>query len=296
MMVIPNFAKAAKVTVCASGCDFPSIQTAVNAAGEGDVIIVKAGDYFENIVVDESVSIMGVDGPASTTVTSADGGTVFAIITSDVTVSGFTIIGSSDFNTAGVLVGGAFPGDLSNLGVTDVTVSNCIIEDNLQGVYVWKAQNTTIVNNTVRNNLDDGSYVMGTGIIVWDGNRDANVLTSPSQGTSIVNNEVYGNDRWGIFVGSWPDTADCSVTADNSRTKINGNDLYRNGDYRLLGGGWNWMGMGFSFTSGSKKVSGNKILPTASGYDIVAYDCVTDLRSVGNPVRRAPEEDLSPTP
>ena len=135
-----------------------------------------------------------------------------------------------------------------------------------------------IVNNTVRNNASVPGYVdAGNGIIVWEG---------PSLNTSIVNNQVYGNDKFGIFVGGSDET---NYTNYNG-TKINGNNLYNNGAYNWLNAGnWNWLGMGFMNASGSIKVSGNKILATASTLDLWVSNA-PGLRAVGNPIR----SDLGP--
>ena len=77
IVAIPTFGEAAKISVCASGCDVSSIQDAVDIAKDGDVIIVRAGTYSENVLVDESVTIKGVDGADNTTVESANGGTAY---------------------------------------------------------------------------------------------------------------------------------------------------------------------------------------------------------------------------
>ena len=47
------------VSVCSSGCPFNSIQTAVNAAAEGSVIAIAAGTYFENLVLNQNVTLQG---------------------------------------------------------------------------------------------------------------------------------------------------------------------------------------------------------------------------------------------
>ena len=47
------------VSVCASGCPFNSIQTAVNAAADGSVIAIAAGTYFENLTLNQNVTLQG---------------------------------------------------------------------------------------------------------------------------------------------------------------------------------------------------------------------------------------------
>jgi len=75
--------------------------------------------------------------------------------------------------------------------------------------------------------------------------------------------------------------------------------LGENGAYTWLGyppPGANWLGMGFMNALGSIKVSGNKILSTASGLEIWVWE-VPGLRAVGNPIRKALGPNIPmPTP
>ncbi len=48
-------------TVCPSGCNFTSIQEAINFASDGDTIEVMSGTYHEAIVVNRSVTLKGID-------------------------------------------------------------------------------------------------------------------------------------------------------------------------------------------------------------------------------------------
>jgi len=46
------------------GIDFTRIQDAVNAASNGDTIIVYNGTYFENVVVNKQLTLKGIDMPS----------------------------------------------------------------------------------------------------------------------------------------------------------------------------------------------------------------------------------------
>jgi nitrous oxidase accessory protein len=52
-------ASAQTISVGPSG-SYKTIQSALNAAGSGDTIIVSAGTYYENIAVDKSVTLKAV--------------------------------------------------------------------------------------------------------------------------------------------------------------------------------------------------------------------------------------------
>jgi len=61
------------ITVCASGCRFTTIQAAVNAASEGDEILVGPGTYQENITIDKNIKLLSTSGSASTTIEGISG-------------------------------------------------------------------------------------------------------------------------------------------------------------------------------------------------------------------------------
>lgn len=261
--------------------DHATIGAAV-AAAAGDVINVSPGTYVENVVVDKSVSIRGVQGAEVTTVTAASSGFlehVFLVSASDVTISGFTITGATGRWGSAVYIDG-FEAEPTP-GISDVTISKCILEGNTIGVTVFWAENSMIVNNTIRHNLWDhygtGEWYsgLGSGVLVWP------YPTSPCPGTQILNNEIYENDEFAVlFLGS----------GDVSGSRLNGNNLYKNGAYSSEPpGDWNWVELAFWSVQGSVKVSGNKILATATGWDIWIAGA-PDVKVVGNPVR----EDLGP--
>ncbi|MFV9677836.1 MAG: hypothetical protein ACNYVW_09330, partial [Methanosarcinales archaeon] len=64
---------SATITVCHSGCDYASIQAAVDAADSGDTIEVHSGTYYENVDVNKTLSLKGVDTGSGKPVVDAGG-------------------------------------------------------------------------------------------------------------------------------------------------------------------------------------------------------------------------------
>ena len=164
--------------------DYLTIQEAINAASPGDTIFVKAGTYYENVVLDKSVSLIGED--KTTTVIDAEytvGDPILYAIdisANDVTVSGFTIqnayrgiymrgssrscisgniIKNVDF---GVIVFGAEYGDENGtqFGPSEyVTIEGNIIAHAPYGIEADDSDMLVIKNNAITN----GAY----GIIIY---------------------------------------------------------------------------------------------------------------------------------
>ncbi|MEX2701696.1 MAG: NosD domain-containing protein [Candidatus Baldrarchaeota archaeon] len=122
--------------------DFDMIQKAVKAANDGDTIIVRDGIYFENIDVFKSVKIISENGPNSTIIIAdMPSDDVFDILSNNVTLSGFTIKGSS--NAAGIF--------LHSL-TSSCNISNNIIVDNFCGIRLDTALKNNISSNLIANN------------------------------------------------------------------------------------------------------------------------------------------------
>src|SRR3954470_22623043 len=93
-------APASASTVCApSGCDFTTIQAAVNAASPGDTINVGPGEYDEDVTVNKQVTIIGSGTDANPAVGSTvkgpigpgPGGSTFQVTAGGVVIDGFRI-------------------------------------------------------------------------------------------------------------------------------------------------------------------------------------------------------------
>jgi len=248
-MVFPS-AVSAKSDVLRVPQNYETIQDAVDAASDGDVIFVGPGTYEENVIVNRSVSIKGA-GSAKTTVQSPNGNTVFTVVASNVRITGLTIKGADNVWQSGILISGA----------DNVRIAKNIIENNGSGILISRSNGTSIVNNVVRYNdaprAGLGSRLNnGNGIIAWDSGGGIYL------NTLIKSNDIYYNYKFGIYVGGA-----ANMNADG--TEINGNKLYRNGAYWGLYDidEWNWLGMGFENAMGTISVGGNNVFPTDSGLE-----------------------------
>jgi len=85
-------ASAATVTVCASGCDQTTIQAAVDAASDGDIINVTSSTYSENVTVTVAADIRGDGYPV---VNAGTDGIGFNITADGANISGFNITGAT---------------------------------------------------------------------------------------------------------------------------------------------------------------------------------------------------------
>ncbi len=161
--------------------DFSTIQAALNAASDGDVIAVAAGSYFESLTVTKSVSIEGVN--KETTVLDGSSGrsrqlpAVLVRGTKSVTLKGFTIQGGR----RGVTVEQS----------TNVTIENNKIQRNArQGILVNESAQVQIRNNEIVENTNDtGNFVM----------RSIQVIGPTAQAT-IVGNTIANNTGFGLVV------------------------------------------------------------------------------------------------
>ncbi len=108
-MSMPGQSRAAVTrTVCATGCDFTSIQAAIRAADDGDTISVRDALLKESgIVVDKSVTIEGL-GAMLTYVDATNAGRVFKIVTgTSVVIKKIGLInGKTAQDGGGILIAG----------------------------------------------------------------------------------------------------------------------------------------------------------------------------------------------
>jgi len=225
------------ITVCASGCDYSSIQDAVDAASAGDTICVYNGTYHEG-----EIRILGaakrnikLKGEGADKVTLDGGGSSYIIGiggdsmengASGCVVEGFKMINSqkgieiASFAPDCIVRNCVFEGLTNDLGIV-LVASNTTFESNFilnsSGAYYSMeitpaADSCTIANNTFK----DGIFTDTT----WSGaigleannctivnntivnNTGSGILLNAANNNTIARNNIYSNER-GMWWQQW---------------------------------------------------------------------------------------------
>jgi hypothetical protein len=154
--------------------DYATIQAAVDAAASGDTILVQAGTYYENVVVNiPDITIQSIEGPDTTTVVGIGASDIFTINQPGVTIDGFTI----DAEIAGGIYLGS---DATSATITDnILFGNKIFAPDQSAIYVNRLLNgsLTITGNAI-GNFTYGIYqndCFDDGTVLIDNNSITNV-------------------------------------------------------------------------------------------------------------------------
>ena len=133
-------AGAATLEVCQSGCQYSSVTAAVEAAAEGDTIVVRGGHYKEDTIhIGKALTLEGVDWPI---LDAQNEGGVVHVAADHVTVRGFVLQNS----------GFSHIEDIAALRVGPV--GGCLIENNrvqngFFGIYLEKYIACTVPGNEI---------------------------------------------------------------------------------------------------------------------------------------------------
>lgn len=182
--------------------NFPTIQDAINSAGEGDTIYVRVGVYSENINIEKRISLVGED-PSTTIIDGSGIDHVVNVTVDDVIIFNFTIRNSSRFEFRGLSAdsyGGVYVDNCDN-----ILILNCNITDNFVGVNLVDSSNSTVENCSIT-----GNFVCGLSVHRSSSNRIlANTVSNNGAGllfwlgsnsNEIINNIVSFNELEGIHL------------------------------------------------------------------------------------------------
>lgn len=176
--------------------NYTRIQDAIDTANPGDAIYIHTGVYYETLVVNKTISLVGED--KNTTIINGNNSGYYTILIQDggVNISGFTIQNS----TVGVYVGG---------NKSNTMIRNNIIINNKAGIFLGNFSNNNVISkNIITNNSGEGIRLFRSfnnfiyennitnqenfAIVLWDSSC-SNVI---SQNTILNNKKGIGLKRW----------------------------------------------------------------------------------------------------
>jgi parallel beta-helix repeat protein len=154
--------------------DFSKMQDAINAANSGDTIYVYNGTYYESIVVNKTLLLIG-ENRAATIIDANGTGNVVVIQADNSTAEGFTIRNGG--------FGVAIMGNSTNRYTGNVVAGNTFIND-ADAIALSTCDKNTVANNTFENN--------GFNIIVGWINPLASWDVTSNNNTIVRNNVTQG--------------------------------------------------------------------------------------------------------
>jgi len=243
----------ADANVCPTGCEFNSIQTAINATHNGGRILVGSGTYNEAVVLKYDQTLFGVDGPEATIIDASGlNNSVITHLRYSGHIEGFTIRGGNNDYGGGIrlssgvvtiknniirdntaTIGGSAVGGGYRYGTTAYLYNNIITQNISTGpsgtVSAWgikEVRENIFSDNQVSSGSGGGISVLGNMII------DKNIFVGNSAGIggaintngysgATISNTLIANNSSGIFVSSYSSVRIINSTiADNEGTGI----------------------------------------------------------------------------
>lgn len=206
------------------------IQSLIDSASPGDTINIPSGIYYEHIVINKPLILIGEN--RDTTIIDGSGiASVVYINANNVTISGFTIQNSGNVQNSDFGIVGA---EWQSPNYKNIVITNNKIINNCDGLYFTYYSYITITNNIISDNSHNGVYLnrrcddaivseniinnntwIGIEIVasddteIFDNTITNNQIGIASGYQSIVvniHNNVIANNDWGIFFGATYDS------------------------------------------------------------------------------------------
>lgn len=173
----------------------PTIQALINAASNGQAITVPAGTYYENVLVNKSVTLTATSETHVYALNSTKH--VFEVTANNVEIVGFTLSGANKY--APGFDASEWASGIHLHNVSKAQIYGNTIYNNTNGISLYRSNSNTMYSNTIKQNT------MAAGIhLLW------------SDHNNIIGNTVTQN-YYGIF-----------LRASNSNT-IARNNVTKNG-------------------------------------------------------------------
>ena len=161
-----TMAQAAVITVHPG----EKIQAAIDRAAAGDEIHIERGRYVENLRVDRTLTLRGINRP---TISGSNKGDTIRVIAPDVVIEGLIVTDSGDSllkQNAGIYI---------QPGAHRTIVRNCFLSYNLFGLWIEKANDVQVLDNNITGKRNYDSAKRGNGVQLYN-----------TKGARIIGNQI----------------------------------------------------------------------------------------------------------
>ncbi|MEE8418218.1 MAG: NosD domain-containing protein [candidate division Zixibacteria bacterium] len=210
--------------------DYPTIQEGIDACGEGDTVMVADGIYYENVIINIPISLIGENRDGMVIDGSGTGDVVF-VGSPNVFLNNFTVRNSGGgVEDSGIEI--SFADDcvvqfcrlhncysgLCLYGSSNNTITRSVFHSNENGIHFRESYSeptpdnydNIIHNNIIENNTSFGILFEHTGEAIHHSNlisgnkisgNDLGISTITSEGNVFAYNDIINNSNYGISHG-----------------------------------------------------------------------------------------------
>lgn len=176
--------------------DFHTIHEALDAADSGDTIQVKAGIYYEHLVINKAVSLIGENKETTIIDGNRTGDIVqVQVLEGNVTITGFTVRNSGPYwPDDGIII---HYGNNCNISLNNIV-------NNTYGIEIWSSGNSIVGNNISANSGDGIRLSNSNNNRIAGNNFEANewngIRLESSPNNNILKNNIKGNILNGLYL------------------------------------------------------------------------------------------------
>jgi len=227
-----------------------SIQEAINAAESGDTIIVHNGTYYERVIVDKTLSLVG-ENKSGTVIDGSKTDHVVIVTANDVAISNVTIQNGefgiwllnshNNVLTSNILTNNTHGIDLS--GCSNNVLTGNIASSNYDGIYLFRSSGNTVSGNVASNNFygihldhSDNNVLSGS----TASNNSYGIYIHDSDNNAVSGNKALRNQRGIFFYHSRNNVFRGNIIANNSQYRIfldssSDNEIFHNNFINNIG-------------------------------------------------------------
>ncbi len=191
-----------------TGLGYETIQEAINANETLDrhMIFVEEGTYYEHLVVNKGISLVGVNR-STTIIDGSESGSVVTVSADVVLIQGFTV------QKSGTGLGLPSGIDLST-GRSNCTIVDNIVANNKGAISLGFGGNHTITNNTIMSNYIGITVIYSLNVRVFHNWFQNNTIQVSTTGASIEWDNGYpsGGNYWSDYRERYPNATEIDAS------------------------------------------------------------------------------------